>query len=454
MTAGVSAGRFTAGPALALGFGGVAVLLGGLLGWGVFASISGAVIAAGTVEVQGGNHVVEHIRGGTVSRILVRDGDRVAEGDVLLHFRGGAWRSEEAILEARFAGFAARRNRLEAEFLDAEDIVWDDELVAMAATNPRVQEVLDGEARLFQAREAARIGEMERLRERIGQTREEIAGLEAQGASLRDQAALVDRELSAHRALFDQGHTRLNQILTVERAAKNLEGRSGAITAAIARARGKIAELEIQILQIDARRIEEAEAEARDVQARENQVRERLASVRSSLEGMVVRAPVSGEVFGLTTRAPQEVIQPGEPILQIVPEDAGLAVLARLNPIDVDQVYPGQEAVLRFSAFPVRTTPEFDSRVVRVSPDVVRDEETGVFWYEVQLALGQPVTSREADSTAATAADAQGGTRLVGHLVLTPGMPVEVQIRTEARSVLSYLVKPLTDFFWRSLREE
>ena len=442
---------------MVLGFGGMAVLVGGLLGWGVFASISGAIIASGWVEVENQNQAVEHIGGGTVSEVLVRNGDRVVQGDVLLRFSDGRLRSEEAILQAQYAELAARRNRLEAEFLEAEAILWDEEIKAMALADPRVQEILDGQVRLFWARETARAGEVARLRERIGQAREEITGLQAQASSLKEQGVLIERELLAQRALFDKGLTRLDRLLALERAMENLKGQTGALAASIARGRGKIAELEIQILQIDARRIEEAEEQARDVQARENEVLERLASVRGSLEGMEVRAPVSGQVFGMTVFAPQEVVRPGEPILQIVPDDAGLVVTARLNTIDVDQVYPGQPAVLRFSAFSSRETPEFDGHVVRISPDAVHDPESGLSWYDVELALGGPAGAGTFESGAARAAEAgdvPGANRLVGHLVLTPGMPVEAHIRTGERSVMSYLVKPVTDFFYRSLREE
>ena len=454
MTAHTARRRFSAGRALALGFGGAVVLVVGLLGWSVFASISGAVITAGHVEVESGNQVVEHIDGGTVSEILVRDGVRVAQGDVLLRFSDEQLRSEEAILKARWAELAARRNRLEAEFRSEPAIVWDAELMAMAAADPRVQDILDGQERLFVARAAARAGEAAQLREQIGQAHEEIAGLEAQAASLQDQAVLVDRELAAQRTLFDKQLTRLDRLLAVERAAEDLEGRSGAITASVARARGKIAELEIQILQIDAQCIEEAEEQAREIQARENEVEERLASVRNGLARMEVRAPVAGEVFGLTVFSPQEVVRPGEPILQIVPVDAGLVVMARLNPIDVDQVYPGQEAKLRFSAFPARVTPEFDGHVVRVSPDAVRDTESGVSWYEIELALEEPVGADAAKGGADETGDKAAANRVAETLVLTPGMPVEAHIRTGERSVMSYLVKPVTDFFYRSLREE
>ncbi len=450
MTERVSATRYSASRALLFGFGGLTLLVGGLVGWSVFASVSGAVIATGQVVVETHNQVVEHIDGGTVSDIRVRDGDTVAQDDVLLRFSDGLLRSEVSILEAHYAELAARRNRLEAEFRGADAIVWDAALDVLAAVDPNVQDILDGQERLFQARRAARDGEVARLRERIGQAREEIAGLEARAVSLEEQSVLIGRELAAHRELSERGLTRLERLLALERAAKNLEGMAGTTAAAIARVRSQIAEFEIQILQVDARRIEEAEEKARDTRARENQVIEQLASMRDRLGRMEVRAPVAGTVFGMTVFAPREVVRPGEPILQIVPEGASLVVMARLNPIHVDQVYPGQEARLRFSAFPARLTPEFEGHVVRVSADTVRDAESGLSWYEVELAIGDLV---EPGPTGAQAAEPDSR-RLAGGLALTPGMPVEVHIRTGERLLISYFAKPLTDFFQRSLREE
>ena len=270
MTDLAAAGRFSAGRALVLGFGGTAVLLAGVLGWSLLASVSGAVITTGVVAVETRNQTVEHIDGGTVSAILVRDGERVARDQVLLRFADGLLRSEEALLVAQYAELAARRNRLEAEFRGDDAIAWDGELVAMAAADPGVSDILDGQERLFRARAVARTSEVAQLRERIGQTRDEIAGLEAQAVSFKEQGALIARELVAERTLFEKGLSQLSRLLALERAAKNLEGQSGATTARIARARGSIAELEVRILQIDALRIEEAEEQARDVSARQN----------------------------------------------------------------------------------------------------------------------------------------------------------------------------------------
>ena len=246
----------------------------------MLASISGAVIASGWVEVENRNQTVEHIDGGTVSEILVRDGDRVARDDVLLRFSGGKLRSEEAILSAEHVELAALRNRLEAELRAADTISWDADLARRAAAEPKVKAVLDGQERLFRARAAARLDQVARLRERIGQARDEITGLRAQSVSLEQQSQLIDRELKAQRMLFEKGLSQLQRVLALERTAKSLEGRSGSNTARIASIRGRISELEIQILLIGSLHMEEAEEKVRDTSA--HRLRVRCSDWRSS----------------------------------------------------------------------------------------------------------------------------------------------------------------------------
>ena len=483
---------------LVLGFA-VLVLLGcGLFGWGAVASISGAVIATGQVEVETRDQVVEHINGGTVEEILVREGDRVEAGQVLVRFDDSLLRSEEARLDAEHAELVARRNRLDAEFRDAERIVWNPELTGVAGREAAVREILDGQRRLFDARRAARAGRKARLRERIEQTRRQIAGLRAQAVATEHESGFVARELEARRTLFAKGMIPLDRLLALERDAARLEGRAGDIEARSAGARGRIAEIEIQIQQIDTQRLEEAESQAREVHVRETQVRERLAAVRQRLGRLEVRAPVSGEVFAMAVFAKREVVQPGEPILRIVPDDADLVVIARIDPIHADQVWRGRDAVLRFTAFPARATPEFDGRIRRVSADAMHDERTGLSWYEVEVEIGRAIEPRPVTDVAGWAASlsetvtdwlrgvapdavAAGGVVDPGvapdtapsapepfaaqslrrsqqsgerDLTLAPGMPVEVHIRTGERSPLGYVAKPLTDFFFRALREE
>ena len=475
MTAGPT---FAARRPLALGFLTLAVLGGGLFGWGAFASIAGAVIASGRVEVESREHVVEHIDGGTVDAVLARDGDQVRVDDLLVRLDDKALRTEEAILGGEFVELVARRNRLEAEFHDADAITWDSELAALVEDDAGLREILEGQHRLFEARRSSRAGQTAQLRERIGQTHRQIAGLEAQAEAVKQQSGFVARELEAMRRLFEQRLTDLRRLLELEREAARLDGQAGDLAARIAGARGRIAEYEVQILQIGAERVEAAEAEARETHVRENQVRERLAEVRRRLGGMEVRAPVAGEVFAMTVFAHGEVVRPGEPILKIVPAGAELVVRAQLEPIHVDQVWPGQQAALLFSAFPARMTPEFEGSVVRVSADAAHDERTGLSWYEVEVRMGRAIETESGFRAwvAATAARwlpepaagwlrealpgwfgvpaVAGEARHAHDLALGPGMPVEVHIRTGERSPLSYLAKPLTDYFSRSLREE
>ena len=407
-----------------------------------------------------------------VAAILVRDGDRVSADDVLVRIDEALLRSEASVLETELFELVARRSRLEAEFRDAGAIAWDPMLATATETDPAVRAAVDGHRRLFEARRASREGLVAQLRARIGQTRRQIAGFEAQGDALARQIGLVAQELEAQRSLLDKGLTRLPSVLELERDAAALEGQAGDIAARIAAAHGRIAELETQILQIDSRRIEEAETQAREAQARENAVRERLAALRVRLGRLEVRAPIAGVVHGLAVSAVGEVLQPGELVVKVVPEDAGFTVKARLDPIHVDQVWPGQDAVLRFSAFSARTTPEYGGTVSRVSADALTDERSGLSWYEVELAIGEPVEPDAEAGPGSWIASAQATlVRWLGYdegskpkptaqaaspapLALAPGMPVEAYLRTGERSPLSYLVKPLTDYFERSLREE
>ena len=441
---GSPANRFSPRRALALGFGGIVALVVGLVGWGAFASVAGAVIVMGQVESETRDQVVEHVQGGTVSEILVRNGDLVATGDVVLRLDDTVLRSEEALLDAELVELAARHARLQAEFRDAEHIDWGPELTARAEHDSGVQEVMAGQERLFQARRAARNAEATRIRERIAQTRDEIKGLAAQTDAVEQQHASLAGELVGKRTLYEQGLLRLDDLLALERETQRLAGQLGTLSATTASANGSIAELEVGIVQIETRQVEEAEAEAREVQARVNQVRERLAAVGQFLSELAVRAPVAGEVFDMAVFTPREVVVAGEPILRIVPEGAALVVVAQLAPINVDQVYPGQEAVLRFSAFPARTTPTYAGRLARVSAQAVRDEQSGLSWYEVEIEI---LGRLGGDDSPPLGSLAEG-------LALTPGMPVEVHIRTGERSPLSYLAKPLTDFFSRAFRED
>jgi len=428
--------RFSARKGLLIGFLGVLILVGGFGAWAAFANIAGAIIAMGEVDVETREQVVQHPDGGVVGEIMVRDGDVVEAGDVLLRFDDTLPRSEAIILEDQYWELVARRNRLEAEQYGWEEIRFDDRLVDKARTDDDVQRMIEGQTSLFEARLNSLEEQVQALSERRGQIDRQVEGAEAQIAALRRQDELIRQELEGQQKLFDQGLAQLNRLLALQREQARLEGQIGELIASVAESEGRATEIEIQISQARSQRREEAITQMRDIQYQENQVREQLASLQERLSRMEVRAPIAGTVFNSKVFAQQAVITPAEPIMYLVPSDAEFVFNARIEPQHVDEVFPGQEATLRFSAFASRTTPEIDGHVVKVSADAIVDERTGVHYFPIELALNEGEESKLEGKT------------------LVPGMPVEAFIRTYDRSPLNYLVKPFMDYFAHSMREE
>jgi len=247
---------------------------------------------------------------------------------------------------------------------------------------------------------------------------------------------LVGRELTDLRGLLAKGLAQASRVLALERENARLLGQAGEIKANIARLKGQISEIEIQLLGLDSTQREEAITELRDFEYRENELREQRNSLIETLDRLEVRAPRPGRVLGMTIYALRSVVRPAEPILYIVPSDEELVVEARIETINIDQIYPGQNARLRFSAFSARTTPEVPGKVVKVSPDTFTDEATGMSYYSAELKF-------DLDSLAS-----------FNDLELIAGMPVETYIQTGDRSPFSYFTKPLTDYFNKALRDD
>ena len=427
--------RWSAGGALRTGLVAVLVLVVGLGGWSAFASISGAVVATGRVKVETEQQVVQHPDGGVVAQINVDDGDRVQAGDVLIRLDDRLQRAELTILEGQLYEIMARIGRLTAEQEGVDTLSFDPELLEVAAARPEIAALVEGQTRLFRARLDTTERETEQLRERQVQIGDEIKGAEAQMNALDIQLGFINDELRDKRTLLERGLSRASEVSALEREKARLEGQFGQLTAQIAQARGRITEIEIQIVGREATRREEAIAELRDLVTREAELKEQRLSLIETLERLDIRAPRSGAVLGMTVFTDRAVIRAAEPILYIVPDEAELIVEARIEPQNIDQVYPGQDARLRFAAFNQRTTPEVDATLLRVSADALTDEQSGMSYYIAELELTQD------------AREDLAGLRLVA------GMPVDAFIQTGERSPMSYLMKPMTDFFSRSLRE-
>lgn len=423
------------GPVL-LGLFSLLLLVGGFGAWGAFANLSSAVVASGKLEVETKQQVVEHIDGGVVGQILVRDGDKVEAGQLLLRFDDTLMRNEQKSLRAQYWELVARAARLKAEQQEREAIVFPAELIEQGEGDGEITDIIEGQLGLFEARRRSFSDQVDQLHERQRQIAQQVGGAEAQVEASRRQLALIEQELVGQQKLYDQGLAQLNRLLALQREEASLQGEVGRLTASIAEARGRTAEIEIQILNLSSARQEESITQLRDIQYQQNQVREQLASVEERLTRLDVRAPIGGVVTGSTVFAVRSVVSPGEPILYIVPQDVELVVEAQVETIFIDQVWAGQPATLRFSAFSSRTTPELEGHVVKVSPDAFQDERTGRTYYT------------------ATLKPDEGEIDKLEGLTLVPGMPVEGYIKAGDRTPLSYLVKPFADYFNRAMIEE
>ena len=413
------------------------VFLGvGLGGWASTAEISGAIIAQGSLVVDSNVKKVQHPSGGVVGEVRVRDGDRVKAGDILIRLDETVTRANLAIVTKGLTEFYARKARLAAERDGADTVAVPKEL-AGAIDDPIVKEALASERKLFDLRRTARRGQKDQLHQRIQQLREQISGLTAQQDAKTKEMALIEQELGGVRDLWAKNLVQLNRLTSLQREEARLEGERGQLIAAAAEAKGKTAETELQILQLDQDLSSEVAKELRETDSKIGEYVERKVTAEDQLKRTEIRAPLAGVVFQSTANTVGGVITAGgDPIMLIVPEADTLLVEAKVEPRDIDQVQFGQPVVLRFSAFNMRTTPELNGTVARIAADTTNDPRTGQSYYIVRIAMTADEVGR------------------LGDVKLTPGMPVEAFIQTGERTMLSYLVKPLHDQLMRSFREK
>lgn len=413
------------------------MLVGGAGGWAATAHLAGAVIAPATLVVKNSLQKVQHPTGGVIGEIRVRNGDRARAGQILLRLDETVTRANLAMVTKNLDELEGRRARLRAEQEGASTITFPEELMARAANEPGVRHILDGETGLFQARAATQEGQKSRLTERIGQLRQEIEGLEAQRDAKTREIDLIREELKAVETLFAKKLVPLNRVITLQRQAARLEGERGHLVSAIAQARGKIAETDLQMMQIDRDFRAEVMKELRELDAKVGELGERKVTAEDQLRRIDIRSPQDGIVHDLSVHTVGGVIAPGDTLMAIVPEHDELVVEAKVAAGDIDQIAVGQPAMVRMTAFSQRTTPELAGEIAFVGADLTHDPQTNESFYVVRVDLSGAELARLGDDV-----------RLV------PGMPAEVHIQTAPRTALSYLVKPLSDQIARAFREE
>lgn len=422
------------GPVI-LGMVTLLLLFGGFGLWAWTARIAGAVVAAGQVEVEQRRQVVQHPDGGVVAEILIHDGEKVSAGQVLVRLDGTLLATELAIVEGQYFEILARRGRLEAERADLKQITFPEELVSTAADRPELKALMQGQESLFRARLDTLDQSLGQLAKQAEQVQSQIGGIDAQSQALQKQRDFIAQELRDQRSLLEKGLAQAPRVLALEREAARLDGLLGETIATRARAVTQLSEIDLSRLEKTATHREAAETELRDLGYRELELAERRRGLVEQIARLEIRAPVGGVVQELQVTTPRAVIRAADPILYIIPQDRPLVVAAHVAPINIDEVHPGQQVVLRFSSFSSRTTPEIDGTLSRVSPDTLVDQATRVPYYRAEVTIPPEQVAK-----------------LKG-LELIPGMPAEVYIQTGERSPMAYLVKPLSDYFIRAFRE-
>jgi membrane fusion protein, type I secretion system len=365
----------------------------------------------------------------------VHEGDRVQKGELLLRLDGDKLASDLAVVEGQRFEILARSGRLEAERDNADQITFDPELIDAAARNPEYAKLVEGQKRLFEARQASIDRQAAQFGKQGEQIQSQIDGIDAQIVALDDQIAVMEEDMAAQQALVDRQLTQSQNVLTLKRQAAQLRGSRGELVAQRAEAGEHGTEIEIQVQRLYTQRQEDAISTLRDLGYNAIELGERRRALKEQIGRLEIRAPVGGIVYGMQVFAPRSVVKPADPILFLIPQDRPLVIAARVQPIHIDQVHLGQEVLLRFPSFPSRTTPELRGTVTQISADSFADQNTGSF-YRAQVRL--------MDGEVARLAPGQ---------VLVPGMPVEGFIRTGDRTPLDYLVQPLAVYFSRAFRE-
>jgi HlyD family type I secretion membrane fusion protein len=386
------------------------------------------------VKVEGNRKSVQHLDGGIIKELRVKEGDRVNVGDVLIVLDDSQARAEFEVFTQQHLVLRATEERLKAELARAPWLTMPPDLAARGA-EPDVKGVWDGQVSQFESRRTSLEGQRKVIKEKIAQFEHQIVGIEAQLKAYAAQLASVRRELESYRPLVDRGLITLARFSQVERQGQAIEGQIAESTATIARARQAIAEQNQQMAQVENERMTEVTRDLRDTQARLLEVIPKLANARAVLSRIQIRSPYAGRVVGLAVFSIGGVITKGEKILDVVPDQESLVVEAQVAVEDISDLRPNLRAEVHLTAYKQRITPIVRGDVLQISADRITDQKTGQPYYLALIRLS-------ADELAK-----------LPSVQLYPGMPATVMIPTEERTAFDYLVGPLIQSFNRSFRQ-
>jgi HlyD family secretion protein/epimerase transport system membrane fusion protein len=419
---------------LACGWIVIGVLFGGFGTWASIAPLTSAAIAPGTVVVDSNRKSVQHLEGGVIREILVRDGDVVEAGQVLLRLDGASIRAALASLQPMLTTNKAQKARLRAERDGVDAIAFPDELAAEAAADVATAQIMAGQKRVFETRRNALQGEKALNANRLAQSRQRLTGLERQLDVKEREMALVGRELGDQKTLLTKGYTTKRRVAAAERTVQQLDSDFADLQSKVEETKVLVERYELEDGQINKNFVEQVENELYKAEQESYQLLERTRAIQDQHTRLDVRAPVSGVVVNMVAHTVGGVITPGSPILDIVPRNDQLMIEAQVRPSDIDGVRSDLSADVRFPAFDGTEIPRLNGLVTTVSADrLIGSGGTPYFLVRVQVAESELA-------------------RLAGR-TLIPGMPAEVLINKSERTLLSYLLSPLLHGIWTAFRE-
>ena len=416
------------------GFLTLLALIGGIGGWAATTDLAGAVIAPGTVVVAGNVKKVQHPTGGVVSQILVKNGDSVKAGDVLVRLDETVTRAGLQLVTKQIDELTGRLARLKAERDDAASVTFPPDLAARL-NEPDVAQIVSGEQVLFESRVKTRANQKQQLGERITGLRQEQAGNTTQAETKGREIQLIMKELEGLQRLESQQLVRTEKMTAMRRELARIEGEMAQLSSAAGQSKDKIAEIEMQRLSIDSEAKSDVIKDLRETQGRLVELSERRTAAEDQLRRIDIRSPSDGIIDQMSVFTVGGVINTAEPLMMVVPQDDQLVIEAKISPQDIDQARSHTAAVVRFPAFNQRTTPSLNGTIKSVSAEVTKEPQSGVQFYVARLKIDDDEMAK------------------LNGLRLLPGMPADVQIRTTERSALSYLVKPMQDQFAKAFKE-
>lgn len=404
------------------------------LGWAALAPLDSAILAPGVIVVESHRKAIQHLEGGIVRKILVKDGENVVAGQLLIQLEDTQALANLDLLKGQNDALAAQEARLISE-RDAQDRIAFPASLTTRAADAKAAEAMRGEETTFTARRQTLGKQIEILNQRSGENDRIIAGLQSQKSAVEHQAELINQEIASVQTLYSKGLTTLPRLLALQRQAAELDGQRGQLVEKIAEIRLSSGENQLQTANLRNQQLNDVTKELRDVQTRHFDMQDRIAAAADILARLNLRAPVGGKIVGLSVHSSGAVIQPGETLMEIVPRKDALEVEARVRPEDADGVRVGMSARINLSAYDQRRMPMIPGIVSNVSADRLVDQRSGQAYFAVQLTVDRaPLTDEE-------------------RARIMPGLPVEVSIGTGARTALEYFVEPITDVFRRGMRE-